>query len=117
MTKYENDCSILIFAEMQEGIMNHGLFRTAHDGFGIIMEEVEEAQLEMKDVESCFIDFKKAVFTDDMDAAIEYAEQLAKSAKRLMIEAMQSAAMAQKFIATFKKGGEPDAGEDEADTV
>lgn len=104
MTKYADDCAILIHGEMEEGIKNHGLFASPHEGLAIIMEEVEEAREAMVNTEEFFQHLKVDVYCDDVNNSCMDALTLYQKAKELMIEAMQVAAMAEKFVKTFGKG-------------
>lgn len=104
MTKYADDCAILIHGEMEEGIKNYGLFASPHEGLAIIMEEVEEAREAMTDTEEFFQHMKDCVYADDVKYAAWNAGKLRKKAMNLMIEAMQVAAMAEKFVKTFGEG-------------
>lgn len=106
MTKHERACKALIQQEMFDGIKANGLFKTHHDGMGVIEEEVDEARTSMTDCESAFDGLRSAVFHDAHEEALSFAEDLCVYAKCLMIEAMQVAAMASKFMATFGKRGE-----------
>lgn len=104
MTKHEYECERLILAEMQDGIEANGLFATHHDGMGVIEEEVEEALNSMTDCESAFDGLRSAVFHDSNQEALSYAEDVYVYGRSLMIEAMQVAAMAEKYIRTFGEG-------------
>lgn len=106
MTKYADECAALIRAEMEEGINNHGLFASPHEGLAIIEEEIVEAYTDMNDIISIFHKMKSELFSDNTEEAEKSAEDIACSAKCLMIEAMQVAAMAEKYIKTF--GGQND---------
>lgn len=101
MTVHEKECTELIQKEMMDGIMNHGLFATPHEGLAVIMEEVEEARISMTDVESAFDGLKHAVFHNTEGEALDFAESLKIYGLALMLEAMQVAAMAGKFKQTF----------------
>ena len=104
MTVHEKECTELIQKEMMDGIMNHGLFASPHEGLAIIEEEVVEAYTDMNDIIAIFHKMKSEVFSDNTEEAEKSAEDIACSAKCLMIEAMQVAAMAEKYIKTFGGG-------------
>ena len=106
MTVHEKECTELIQKEMMDGIMNHGLFASPHEGLAIIEEEIVEAYTDMNDIIAIFHKMKSEVFSDNTEVAEKSAEDIACSAKCLMIEAMQVAAMAEKYIKTF--GGQND---------
>lgn len=106
MTKYADDCAILIHGEMEDAIKNYGLFASPHDGLGVIWEELEEAQEAMGAAEEAFLDFKTCIRADDVEAAVHSSVQLYQKAWNAMIENMQLAATAKKFATTF--GGQTD---------
>lgn len=106
MTKHEKACEALIQQEMFDGIEANGLFKTHHDGMGVIEEEVDEARTSMTDCESAFDGLRSAVFHDSNQEALSYAEDIYVYGRSLMIEAMQVAAMAEKYIKTFGEVGE-----------
>lgn len=104
MTKYANDCAILMRGEMDDAIKNHGLFASPHEGLAIIMEEIEETRTDMKQVERAFEYFKHAVFRDCKTSdQIEYVREVHIYAHELMVEAMQVGAMALKYEQTFER--------------
>lgn len=106
MTKHEKACEALIQQEMFDGIEAKGLFKTHHDGMGVIEEEVDEARTSMTDCESAFDGLRSAVFHDSNQEALSYAEDVYVYGRSLMIEAMQVAAMAEKYIKTFGEESE-----------
>lgn len=88
-----------IAREMQTGIREHGLFVDEHQGWAVILEEAEEAQAEQDNMLAAVNAMKRAVFQDN--SGFTYT-------KRDMLEMMQTAAMAAKYMESFKWEGRED---------
>lgn len=102
MTQHANDCSILIHGEMQDGIREYGLFNSPYEGLGVILVELEGLKKAVLDAEGAFQDFKAGIHDNDLEASCQEALEIAGKSKNVMIEAMQVAAMARKYVKTFK---------------
>ena len=101
-TEQEDAAVALIEREMQTGIKNRGMFPTQHDGWAVILEEAEETQVETANMMAAVDALKTAVFQDNDDIAYELADSVLRYAKKTMLEAMQTAAMAMKYMESFK---------------
>lgn len=84
---------------------DHPLFTSDHEGYAVILEEFLEAQEEIKRSDQALINIRDGVFTDDPWAAKNGADDLKQYATYLACEAIQLAAMAQKFIDSQKERG------------
>jgi len=77
------------------------IFHSEHEGYAILKEEIEEAEAELKNVkmmlEDCWFDIKRNTTPNRNIMAIK------NCAINLSAEAIQVAAMAQKFIDSFEK--------------
>ncbi|MDO5549423.1 MAG: hypothetical protein Q4F79_13185 [Eubacteriales bacterium] len=102
-TEQEAAAVALIEREMQTGIKNHGLFVDAHQGWAVILEEIEEAQEQMEYMIVAVDAMKKAVQQDNDDIAYDLAHSIFTYAKKAMLESMQAAAMAEKYMESFKE--------------
>jgi hypothetical protein len=82
--------------ETERSMIKHPLFNSTHEGYAVIKEEVEESEQELSDVKAqlervwYFTKLNEDVNKDMLD--------LKKYALNLAAEAIQVAAMAQKFI-------------------
>ena len=78
-------------------------FNSAHEAYSILKEEIEEAAEELKfingNLDHLWICTKRNIH----ESAIEHAKDMKENAINLSAEAIQVAAMAQKFIDSFEK--------------
>lgn len=92
--------------ELHTANKQHPLFHSTHEGLGVLLEEVEEALTEQEKLCRHFNSFKSAVFDDsflEKDADFSTLGLMATDAKYLAAEAVQVAAMCQKFVESFHK--------------
>lgn len=102
MNAVKSDVEKLVQKELESANQRFPMFRSDHEGYAVIKEEVEEAHSELNDVElQCdyIWNFVK------QNAGISYmnADLLYKCAISLACEAIQVAAMAQKFMDSQKE--------------
>lgn len=90
---------ILEAGECQNGIKEHGLFHSQHEGYAVIKEEIEEAAVEMDKINQKLIGLWDSVKRDEYPNVSILL--IKKHAELLACEAIQIAAMAQKFIESF----------------
>lgn len=90
----------LVEEELKAANVIHSFFHNQHEGYAVLLEEVEETKLEMCDMEFHLKILWDKVKTDRSKDAIHYATQVERHAIRLAAEAIQVAAMARKFRAT-----------------
>lgn len=90
----------LVTEELEAANAIHSFFHNQHEGYAVLLEEVEEARAEMGLVTCDLSQLWLAVKQDETLQAIECAEGVEKRAIRLAAEAIQVAAMARKFRAT-----------------
>ena len=91
----------LVQKELESANQRFPMFRSDHEGAAVIFEEIEEAQEDMNKVQNHFGDLWKSV---KRNSEPEYhAESVYICAVSLACEAIQVAAMAQKFIDSQKE--------------
>lgn len=91
-----NDTETVIHNELVWSYDEHGKFPSQYHGYGIILEELQEAQEELQRVYNSLEGaFTKIRNNEDPCGLIKL---LGENAKLLACEAIQTAAMAQKFI-------------------
>ena len=101
MNAIKSDVENLVQKELESANKRFPLFRSDHEGAAVILEEIEEAQEDMNNVQDNFLDLWKSV---KRNSEPEYhAESVYICAVSLAIEAIQVAAMAQKFIDSQKE--------------
>lgn len=92
----------LVAEEGTRSMIEHPLFNSTHEGYAVIKEEVEEVsdEKEILDMELgnmwCFVK------NDNNNRTLGEAVKMKVRATNLAAEAIQVAAMAQKFIDSFK---------------
>ena len=91
--------------ECGRGINVHGYFNTDHEALGIIWEEVTECNTENEKIRCCFDAFMDTVFNDIDDLKCDRILKLRKAAVACACEAIQVAAMCEKW---FEGKGEED---------
>ena len=101
MNAVKRDVEKLVQKELVSANQRFPLFHSDHEGAAVIMEEIDEAQEDMNNVQNNFLDLWKNV---KRNSEPEYhAESVYICAVSLACEAIQVAAMAQKFIDSQKE--------------
>lgn len=100
MNAVRADVEKLVQKELESANRRFPLFASEHEGYAVILEEVEEAQEYMADTKSCLGGIWTGIRGGYYDADLykKAALDLKDSAIGLAIEAIQVAAMAQKFM-------------------
>lgn len=99
MNAVENLVKCLISKELNTAIEKHYLFASPHEGYGVLKEEIEEAQEKVKLVIEAFdIAWKHIKKDKDAEGKMKLINKLAMEGACEMI---QVAAMAQKYIMSF----------------
>ncbi len=97
MNAAEPELRKLVDLELEAANRENPPFHSAHEGYAVILEEVEEAKAELARVENDMVSIWAGVRHDDPDRAYTWARFLENTAMRLAAEALQVAAMARKF--------------------
>lgn len=108
MDAVRKDVGSLVQKELDSANKKFPLFRSAHEGYAVILEEFEEAESELDSVKISLGDLWTSVKANDCSSMV-FAESVNKYALNLAVEAIQVAAMAQKFMNSL------DGGMDDAD--
>lgn len=87
----------LVVDELYRANLVNPQFHSPHEGWAIIREEVQEAENEMKEIRFREINLERYVFTDSLTGANEEVMEMRKAAVRLAAEAIQVAAMCDKW--------------------
>lgn len=102
MNAVESDVEKLVQKELESANQRFPMFRSDHEGAAVIFEEIEEAREEMKSLEGQFGVLWSNVKLDRKISG-NIAEYIHKYSIRIACEAIQVAAMAQKFIDSQKE--------------
>lgn len=98
MTKLMANLEPVIAAELSEANRNHPLFASRHDGAAVIREEVEEAEETMRTVSDIYGELWHDIKHDNYMYLTEDIQHLREAAKNLVGEAVQVAAMCDKWM-------------------
>lgn len=92
-------------AEMEKRDANRKfpLFHSLHEGYAVLLEEVEEARESLNLAEGSLSTLWAHIRDNNAGCALEFAGRIREHALDLATEAVQAAAMAQKFIDSAKK--------------
>lgn len=96
MMSLEAEIERLATVELERANKKFPLFASDHEGYAVILEEFEETEEEMEDAEICLNQTWGCVRTDRAQA--EYIRHIRKSMLKAAAEAIQTAAMCEKFI-------------------
>lgn len=110
MNYTENLIPSLVGTELRNANEINPPFHSMHEGYAVMLEEVEETKEALKSVEAFLTLIWNRVRWNETKAAMQMAEELEAKAIHLAAEAIQVAAMARKFQAI---GTEKDMTEEE----
>lgn len=96
MNAVKEDVEKLVQKEMESANQRFPMFRSDHEGAAVIFEEIQETENSLSNVQLAFTHLWKKIKKDISD--IDLAKGLKYEAISLACEAIQVAAMAQKFI-------------------
>lgn len=101
MYAVKEDVEKLVQKELESANHRFPMFRSDHEGAAVIFEEIEETKNSLSTVELAFTHLWRKIKKDISD--IDLAKGLKYEAISLACEAIQVAAMAQKFIDSQKE--------------
>lgn len=101
MNKVKNKLPALVDEELAAAMEEHPLFASAHEGYAVLLEEVEEAEKEVQDVRQHLDRLWNQVKVDNEGFVMHAAIYVRTAAINLAAEAIQVAAMAQKLLASL----------------
>ena len=101
MNAVKEDVEKLVQKELESANQRFPIFRSDHEGAAVIFEEIEESKSNQINIELVFSHLWKGIKKDMTD--INLMGGLKKEAIKLACEAIQVAAMAQKFIDSQKE--------------
>ena len=102
MSTIKSDVEKLFQKELESANQRFPMFHSDYEGAAVIFEEIEEAHSKMLDMELHYKSLWQTVKENFINTA-SYAELVFDDAINLACEAIQVAAMAQKFIGSQKE--------------
>ena len=96
MKRLVSEVKAMVTVELINANKVFPMFRSTHEGYAIIKEEVEEAEIEMVSV-MCNLDYSWELIKNNV-SALGLIKQMQNKATLLAAESIQIAAMCQKFI-------------------
>ena len=110
MNAVKKDVEQLVHKELAAADKKFPQFHSTHEGYAVILEEVEELSLELEDIENhltgLWWQIKKDHNEGCNDRNKEAANMIKKSAVNAACEAIQAAAMCEKFLRIGENGKE-----------
>lgn len=103
MNKVKDKLPALVEEELAAAMEEHPLFASIHEGYAVLLEEVEEARDNMTQLDAAAELIWDAVKHDNLLHIKALATQAVRIAIDLAAEAIQVAAMAQKIKASIEK--------------
>ena len=103
MNAVKQEVEKLVQKELESANQRFPMFRSDHEGAAVIVEEIEEAEKELKEVRNGFCGLWNQVKDNYKDSSNYDAKCICIDAINLACEAIQVAAMAQKFIDSQKE--------------
>lgn len=91
----------LLTEECERGINKHGSFSSEHEGYAVILEEVQETEQELEEIKRHLNFAWQYIKQDNSKASLELVNLIKKKAIFAACEAIQIAAMGEKFIQSF----------------
>lgn len=101
MNAVKEDVEKLVQKELESANQRFPMFRSDHEGAAVILEEIEEAEHELNEVRFEFKEMWRSVKLNI--GGIPFCEAVLKRSLNLACEAIQVAAMAQKFMDSQKE--------------
>lgn len=105
MNKVIDKLPALVAEELAAANVVHSLFHSPHEGYAVLLEEVEEVKDELRCVEDNLTRLWGCVRADAFNSVPGWARYLENAAMQLAAEAIQVAAMARKMQDSLKGVG------------
>lgn len=93
-----NDIEDLVKKELESANKKFPLFRSAHEGYAVVLEELDETKHEYDLSESLLKQTWENIKENDKEYTLIAIKMVKEHAINLAVESIQVAAMAQKFI-------------------
>lgn len=97
MDAVKTEVEALVGKELEAANKRFSLFNSAHEGYGVLIEELGELKDEIRDIKEHKKLMKEAIHKNNDRMVFEYAEIMGYRAICAAVEAIQVAAMCEKF--------------------
>lgn len=97
MDAVKKDVEALVKKELEAANKKFPLFNSAHEGYGVLIEELGELKDEIHDIKEYKKLMKEAIHKNNTRMVFEYAEIMGFRAIHAAVEAIQVAAMCENF--------------------
>ena len=104
MKELEKKVADLAKAESERAITRNGMFRSAHEGYAVLLEEVEECNEAIQKATKAMMSIWDCTRKDVDPVSDGFLDMLETLAVSIACEAIQVAAMCQKYVAASDKG-------------
>ena len=101
MDAVREDVELLVQKELETANKKFSMFRSRHEGCAVIAEEIQEAEFEFEIINEAFETIWNLTKNDECGEVEVY--KVKNSAISMAVEAIQVAAMAQKFVDSEKQ--------------
>lgn len=98
MSRTAETVAATVATELESAQAKFDPMNSAHEGWAVILEEVDELNEDVETIQNGLRVMWPAVRGDDRNTAREAAQQIADAAERAAVEAIQTAAMARRFL-------------------
>lgn len=102
MNAVKDKLPALVREELAAANLMNPPFHSTHEGYAVLLEEIEEAVSVQREIEACR-EMMWEHIKQDSPKAFEYAQRIERYAMHMAAEAIQVAAMAQKFQSTRRQ--------------
>lgn len=98
MDVVKKDVESLVTKELKNALKNNPLFHSLHEGYAVILEEVDEVKTELEIIDTNMDGLWCCTKNDDRVFCLSRAQAIKSAAIRAAVESIQVAVMAQKFL-------------------
>ena len=103
MNAIQSNIQSLIRVELKAANLSNPLFHSAHEGYAVILEETDEANMEMVNMDEAINGLWESNKENDAERSAKIAKNIRRYATNLACEAVQVAAMCEKLLLYYGK--------------
>lgn len=103
MNAIQSDIESLVWVELEAANKSNPLFHSAHEGYAVILEEVDEANMEMVNMDEAINGLWESIKENNAYCSEKITKSIKRYATNLACEAVQIAAMCDKLLLYYGK--------------